>query len=285
MKNLGDKLQEARNAMGLSVRDAADATRLRADVIENMEAGKFDFKLQEIYKRGLLRIYATFLKLDVDAILAEYTAFSKANGDAKKARHILSRMASAQHSEQQQEIPVGAPTPESLEARFEEAATQDEESKLNSENEDDPMRYLKLGAIFVALVLAVVVIILIVSSAVRSDPPEENPDLDINAQISTQPADATAQQQPQPTAAAGGEIILTITATGDTYLLAYPENAPAAPLFSGPIQAGERKEFKSQVPIMVKLTDAERIKMERNAKPLDLKGAKGLRLFKIGYAK
>ena len=29
MKNLGDKLQEARNAMGLSVRDAADATRLR----------------------------------------------------------------------------------------------------------------------------------------------------------------------------------------------------------------------------------------------------------------
>ena len=232
MKNLGDKLQEARNAMGLSVRDAADATRLRADVIENMEAGKFDFKLQEIYKRGFLRIYATFLKLDVDAILAEYTAFSKANGDAKKARHILSRMASAQHSEQQQEIPVGAPTPESLEARFEEAATQDEESKLNSENEDDPMRYLKLGAIFVALVLAVVVIILIVSSAVRSDPPEENPDLDINAQISTQPADATAQQQPQPTAAAGGEIILTITATGDTYLLAYPENAPAAPLFS-----------------------------------------------------
>ena len=173
MKNLGDKLQEARNAMGLSVRDAADATRLRADVIENMEAGKFDFKLQEIYKRGFLRIYATFLKLDVDAILAEYTAFSKANGDAKKARHILSRMASAQHSEQQQEIPVGAPTPESLEARFEEAATQDEESKLNSENEDDPMRYLKLGAIFVALVLAVVVIILIVSSAVRSDPPEE----------------------------------------------------------------------------------------------------------------
>ena len=44
MKNLGDKLQEARNAMGLSVRDAADATRQRADVIENMEAGKFDFK-------------------------------------------------------------------------------------------------------------------------------------------------------------------------------------------------------------------------------------------------
>ena len=146
------------------------------------------------------------------------------------------------------------------------------------------MRYLKLGAIFVALVLAVVVIILIVSSAVRSEPPEENPDLDINAQISTQPAD-TAQVQAPKASQASGEIILTITAVGDTYLLAYPENAPTSPLFSGPIQARERKEFKSSVPIMVKLTDAERIKMERNSKPLDLKGAKGLRLFKIGYAK
>lgn len=284
MKNLGEKLQEARNAMGLSVRDAADATRLRADVIENMEAGKFDFKLQEIYKRGFLRIYATFLKLDVDAVLAEYTAFSKANGDPKKARHLLSRMAAVQHSEQQQEIPVGAPTPEALEARFEESATQSEDGKIDSETEEDSMRYLKLGAIFVALVLAVVVIILIVSSAVRSEPPEENPDLDINAQISTQPAD-TAQVQAPKASQASGEIILTITAVGDTYLLAYPENAPTSPLFSGPIQAGERKEFKSSVPIMVKLTDAERIKMERNSKPLDLKGAKGLRLFKIGYAK
>ena len=32
---------------------------------------------------------------------------------------------------------------------------------------------------------------------------------------------------------------------------------------------------------MVKLTDAERIKMERNGATLDLKGAKGLRLFRI----
>ena len=51
--------------------------------------------------------------------------------------------------------------------------------------------------------------------------------------------------------------------------------------FTGAMQAGERKEFRSKVPIMVRLTDAERIKIERNGKALDTKGAKGLQLFRI----
>ena len=65
---------QARTEKGVSVREAADATRLRADVIENMESGAFDYKLPEIYKRGFLRIYAAYLRLNVDEILAEYSA-------------------------------------------------------------------------------------------------------------------------------------------------------------------------------------------------------------------
>ena len=61
MKNLGEKLTEARNAMGLSVRDVADQTRLRIDDIEKMESGEFNINLPEIYRRGFLKIYAAFL--------------------------------------------------------------------------------------------------------------------------------------------------------------------------------------------------------------------------------
>ena len=39
MKNLGEKLAAARNAMGFTLRDAADQTRLRTDIIANMESG------------------------------------------------------------------------------------------------------------------------------------------------------------------------------------------------------------------------------------------------------
>ena len=56
MKNLGAKLKAAREAMQLSLRDVADATRLRIPVLEKMEDGSFDYKLQDIYKRGFLRI-------------------------------------------------------------------------------------------------------------------------------------------------------------------------------------------------------------------------------------
>ena len=52
MKNLGDKLLKARTDMGISVRDAAVATKLRIDVIEKMESGSFNIKLAEIYKRA-----------------------------------------------------------------------------------------------------------------------------------------------------------------------------------------------------------------------------------------
>ena len=86
MKNLGAKLKSAREAMQLSLRDVADVTRLRIPVIEKMEDGTFDYDLQDIYKRGFLRIYAAFLKLDVDAVMREYnTALAmKPSEEARK---------------------------------------------------------------------------------------------------------------------------------------------------------------------------------------------------------
>ncbi len=82
---------QARTEKGVSVREAADATRLRADVIENMESGAFDYKLPEIYKRGFLRIYAAYLRLNVDEILAEYAAeLSRGNFEDEIKTHIIS---------------------------------------------------------------------------------------------------------------------------------------------------------------------------------------------------
>ena len=93
MKNLGEKLTEARNAMGLSVRDVADQTRLRIDDIEKMESGEFNINLPEIYRRGFLKIYAAFLKLNVDEVLAEYTALQAARAGGHKPKRLLERIA------------------------------------------------------------------------------------------------------------------------------------------------------------------------------------------------
>ena len=78
MKNLGEKLHEARVARGVTLRDAADMTKIRIDFLQNMEDGNFDFDLPEVYKRGFIRLYAQFLRLDPKAIHDEYVKLSAA---------------------------------------------------------------------------------------------------------------------------------------------------------------------------------------------------------------
>lgn len=278
MKNLGDKLLRARTDMGISVRDAADATRLRADVIENMESGNFNYNLPEIYKRGFLRIYSAFLKLDVDAVMEQYTLASRTASDDSKRKTLASRLANAQQDVVSNQREFDTP-PASMESRF--------DSFDESEKEDAPKSDFSTKKMAVAMggvLLAVVLIILIVSSFVGKDVPEENPDVAIDANMSTQPVSATSatalnEVEPQ-------ELVLALTALADTYVLVYPDlktadGKPSELFYTGPIQAGERREFRSKVPIMIRLTDAERIKIERNGKVIDLKGAKGLQLFRI----
>ena len=278
---------QARTEKGVSVREAADATRLRADVIENMESGAFDYKLPEIYKRGFLRIYAAYLRLNVDEILAEYAAeLSRGNFEDAKRRNILSRVATAAASATAN-VAAGqrefTPPPASVESRFENFDRQ--ESEAESETPDNSSKFIKLAAIFGGVILLVVVIVLIVSSAVSRNAPEENPDVQINANMPTQPAAPVSQA----TAAASNdiarpELVLAITALSDTLVypdIKTPDGKPADAIYTGPLQAGERREFRSVVPLMVKLTDAERVKIERNGAALDLKGAKGLNLFRV----
>lgn len=279
MKNLGDKLLKARTDMGVSIRDASEVTKLREDVIKNMESGNFNYNLAEIYKRGFLRLYATFLKLDVDAIMDEYTLASRTSSDASRRRVLASRMSQPQQEEafsNTQEF--GAPT--STTSRFD----------VDDEAEDKPASLLsdfstkKMAVAIGGVLLAVVIIIMIVSSLVSKDIPEENQDIAMDANLQTQPVSATTASALNEVESQ--ELVLALTALADTYVLVYPDlktpdGKPSELFYTGPMQAGERREFRSKVPVMVRLTDAERIKIEKNGKVLDTKGAKGLQLFRI----
>jgi len=269
MKNLGEKLQEARNAMGLSVKDVAEATRLRADVIVNMESGVFDFKLPEIYKRGFLRIYAAFLKLDVDNALEQYALISKPSDESRKS--ILSRKFPAREAAETQQAAfvnaASAEIPVSVESRYDES----DERKGSS---DETAKYIKLGGIVVALLLSVIIIILVISSF-TSSAPEPNPDLAQSNDVSAPVGQKSAED------ARAAEFDVVIAASADTYLLVYPQGEKANILYTGSLQAGEMKDFKTSKPLTIRITDAEKIRILRNGKQLDLKGAKGLCLFNV----
>ena len=71
-KNIGETLRSTRDILGISINDVERFTRLRAYYISSLEAGTFDELPSPVQGRGMLSNYATFLNLDVDAILLQF---------------------------------------------------------------------------------------------------------------------------------------------------------------------------------------------------------------------
>ena len=84
MQTIGERLEEARKKKGISIREAADATKIRGDYLQKIEGNQFDIALSEIYVRGFLRNYASFLKLPTDRIINDYTALGR--GETRASR-------------------------------------------------------------------------------------------------------------------------------------------------------------------------------------------------------
>lgn len=76
---IGQRLREAREALGLSEAQVAQALHLDASVVHALEAGDFDSLGAPIFVKGHLRNYARLVKLDPAAIVAAYEALD-ANG-------------------------------------------------------------------------------------------------------------------------------------------------------------------------------------------------------------
>lgn len=74
MQSIGERLEEARKRKGISIREAAEATKIRSDYLHKFESNQFDIRLPEIYVRGFLRTYANYLKLPADKIVSDYNA-------------------------------------------------------------------------------------------------------------------------------------------------------------------------------------------------------------------
>src|SRR5207237_966490 len=93
MQTIGERLEEARKKKGISIREAAEATKIRGDYLQKFESNQFDIGLTEIYTRGFLRSYSNFLKVPADRVLNDYAALG--HGDIRPrqpSREIYGRM-------------------------------------------------------------------------------------------------------------------------------------------------------------------------------------------------
>jgi cytoskeleton protein RodZ len=70
---IGPALRKARLLRGKSIEEASRETRIRDEYLQALERERFDVLLGDVYVRGTLRSYSTYLGLDADKVLALYT--------------------------------------------------------------------------------------------------------------------------------------------------------------------------------------------------------------------
>jgi transcriptional regulator with XRE-family HTH domain len=92
MQTIGERLEEARKRKGISIREAAEATKIRGDYLQKFESNQFDLNLAEIYVRGFLRSYAQFLKLPAEKLVNDLNGLGLDARPKTPSREMYGRM-------------------------------------------------------------------------------------------------------------------------------------------------------------------------------------------------
>lgn len=141
MQTIGERLEEARKRKGISVREAAETTKIRGDYLQKFEANSFDLDLPPLYIRGFIRSYARFLELDPERLVNDLdTVLSDGKPTRRENREVYGRVDFAEP----------ARAPESAEAAPKTRSAQDQAVMLK-------MGLLAGGAIVVVIALILLV--------------------------------------------------------------------------------------------------------------------------------
>ncbi len=236
MPNIGDKLEEARKRQGISVREASEATKIRSDFLVNFENNQFDFDMPEVYKRGFLKLYARYLKLDTDKVMTDYNAVLLGNTKTNKreSREFFGRM----DLPDDPKATVAEPTPTRPEPSAPPRPERAERTPKEFETRTDSSIYWKIGLVVAGTFILIALLALLLKMLISPEAPqpvEDNGSDD--AVVSTvEPAPDILSDVPQL-----GEV--TIIATGDTNVIVRQEKGKEI-LFKGPLAQGASITFE-----------------------------------------
>ena len=295
MENMiGERLEEARKRKNLSIREVAEATKIRGDYLMAMEDNSFDIPLPQIYIRGFLKNYARFLKLDPSKVLTDYDAFLLGRSD--RAEVIASGGRTSKESlghieipdqrsdaERQEERIVVTEAPEEDGPEPELHFSLDREGKPTEKAAHRPppptptlenrgMRhdqetwnenktlYMKIGLVFAGILLvSIILIVLIQLLRGGGDTPALNPELAETPTI-TEPAERpSATTSP----AAGNTIVITAS---DNVTLIVEQTVDRKRLYSGSLNAGESLSLDKEGPVSIRFTNGSALVIEQGGR-------------------
>ncbi|SDS29400.1 helix-turn-helix domain-containing protein [Opitutus sp. GAS368] len=244
MQTIGEKLEEARKRKGISIREAAESTKIRGDYLQKFEANSFDVDLPPLYIRGFLRSYARYLDLEPDRIVSDYDALGgrERKPARRETREVYGRV----------DFNETAGSPEGGEA-----------IPAGDRSAQEQAVMLKYGLLLGGAVVAIVVVILL-----------------INVLFSRSPAKTSGSAQ-GPTATVQAEAAQTLTLTAiDATRVKVVQDLDGTVLFNGALARAESKSIKKQGKLLITVEAGKNLRMEVNGRnypvPIDGYGRFGL---------
>jgi hypothetical protein len=86
MPTLGDTLRSMRMEKGFDLVDAAESTRIKFQILEDMENDDFSRMPSPVYVKGFIKMYAKFLGVDTQPLLQQYDLQTQPGGKKSDER-------------------------------------------------------------------------------------------------------------------------------------------------------------------------------------------------------
>ena len=256
MQSIGERLEEARKKKGISIREAADATKIRGDFLDCFEKDKFDIGIPDIYVRGFLSNYSKFLHIDPAKIVTDYNSFKLGRSKISKRDRgeLLGRLDMPDSSaEQESPSPAEPPQQENLAplGSFSNQSSDSGTSGLVSNDADpevDYSLYWKLGFAVFAVFSVFILLVYVVWNVITKESPEINPEL-----VEAPTINATDAQILEP-----AEEVIRLIASGDVNVLVI-EKETNNRLFSDPMAAGDEIEIRKKGPVTIAFSEGRHL--------------------------
>ena len=104
MESIGDNLRVARHNKKVSLEDAARATRIKIEILEQLEADEFDRLAAPAYTKGFLKLYAEYLGLDSQSVVEAY--LRSQGGLRRQGLHVETEKAIRARKPRELELPL-----------------------------------------------------------------------------------------------------------------------------------------------------------------------------------
>lgn len=255
---IGEKLEEARQRKGITIREAAEATKIRGEYLTAMENNSMEIPLPDIYVRGFLKNYARFLKLDPDKILTDFDARRLRRSGFQIGGDSYGRIEVPivdEEDEEESPPPRKAPVEKSLSRDL--SADDGPEPTIRVKERPGPTLwehnrevYLKFAVMGIGVVVLVVVLVLMLRL--------------IFGGVATEPDTVVADRAAaQATPAIDREETIVLRAN-DTVMVIVEQTLDRRRLYSGTLEAGQSIPIEKRGPVSIRFTNGSALTIERD---------------------